>query len=44
VLTIAIVAFVLWLLGMIFLKTAKAFIHILLLVAIAVAVFHFVGR
>ena len=42
-LTIAIIVFVLWLLGAIFFKAAKGLIHLLLLVAIVIALFHFFG-
>ena len=42
-LTIAIIVFVLWLLGAIFFKAAKGFIHLLLLIAVVIALFHFFG-
>lgn len=42
-LTIAAILFVLWLLGFIFFKAAKGLIHILLLIAIVVLLFHFFG-
>jgi hypothetical protein len=42
-LTIAIIIFVLWLLGFIFFKAAKGLIHLLLLVAVIIALFHFFG-
>lgn len=42
-LTIAIIVFVLWLLGVIFFKAAKGLIHLLLLVAIVMALLHFFG-
>ena len=42
-LTLAIVVFVLWLLGVIFFKAAKGFIHLLLLIAVIIAAVHFLG-
>jgi hypothetical protein len=42
-LTIAIVVFVLWLLGMFFFKAAKGFIHLLLLIAVIIVLVHFFG-
>jgi predicted membrane metal-binding protein len=42
-LTIAIVVFVLWLLGLFFFKAAKGLIHLLLLAAVVIALFHFFG-
>jgi len=42
-LTIAIIVFVLWLLGLFFFKAAKGLIHLLLLAAIVIALFHFFG-
>ena len=42
-LTIAIILFVLWLVGFIFFKAAKGFIHLLLLIAVVVLLFHFFG-
>jgi len=43
-LTIAIIVFVLWILGFLFFKAAKGLIHLLLLVAIIILLFHFFGR
>jgi hypothetical protein len=43
VLTIAIVVFVLWLLGLMFFKAAKGFIHLLLLIAVIIVLVHFFG-
>jgi len=43
VLTIAVIVFVLWLLGVIFFKAAKGFIHLLLIIAVIVALVHFFG-
>ena len=42
-LTIAVIVFVLWLLGVIFFKAAKGFIHLLLIIAVIVALVHFFG-
>lgn len=42
-LTIAIVVFVLWLIGLFFFKAAKGFIHLLLLIAIIILLIHFFG-
>jgi hypothetical protein len=42
-LTIGIIVLVLWLLGFLFFKAAKGFIHLLLLVAIVILLFHFLG-
>lgn len=42
-LTIGIIVLVLWLLGFLFFKAAKGFIHLLLLVAIVILLFHFFG-
>lgn len=42
-LTIAAILFVLWILGFIFFKAAKGLIHILLLIAVVVLLFHFFG-
>ena len=43
VLTIAIIVFVLWVLGLIFFKAAKGFIHLLLLIAVIAVLVHFFG-
>jgi uncharacterized protein DUF5670 len=40
-LILAIVVFVLWLIGFIFFKAAKGFIHLLLLAAIVIVLVHF---
>jgi hypothetical protein len=40
-LIIAGIVFVLWLLGVIFFKAAKGFIHLLLLIAVIVVIVHF---
>jgi len=42
-LTIAIIVFILWLLGVIFFKAAKGVIHLLLLIAVVIALLHFFG-
>lgn len=42
-LTIAVIVFVLWLLGVIFFKAAKGFIHLLLLIVVIVVLVHFFG-
>ncbi|MEO5567432.1 MAG: lmo0937 family membrane protein [Gemmatimonadaceae bacterium] len=42
-LTIAIIVFVLWVLGLIFFKAAKGFIHLLLLIAVIAVLVHFFG-
>jgi hypothetical protein len=42
-LTIAIIVFVLWLLGLFFFKAAKGLIHLLLLAAVVIVLFHFFG-
>jgi hypothetical protein len=42
-LIVACVLFVLWLLGVVFFKAAKGFIHLLLLIAVIAVVVHFVG-
>lgn len=42
-LIIAAIVFVIWLLGVMFFKAAKGFIHLLLLIAVAVVLFHFFG-
>ena len=43
-LAIAAIVFVLWILGLIFFKAAKGFIHILLLIGIVLLLFHFFGK
>ena len=40
-LIIAAIVFVLWLLGVIFFKAAKGFIHLLLLIAVIIVIVHF---
>jgi hypothetical protein len=40
---IAVIVFVLWLLGVFFFKAAKGFIHLLLLIAVIVLLVHFFG-
>ena len=40
-LTLAIIIFVIWLVGLMFFKAAKGFIHLLLLVAVVVLLLHF---
>lgn len=42
-LTIAIIVFVLWLIGLFFFKAAKGLIHLLLLAAIILLLVHFFG-
>jgi hypothetical protein len=42
-LVIAAIVFILWLLGVIFFKAAKGFIHILLIIAVIAVIVHFVN-